>query len=110
MTMNTFDEIEESIVETSFGRKRRRNKGNWKREVGKRCRSSGGGKIPGIWCHHNSTNSRALMLTFDDLANISTNVYPSNDRVKQDATLLSFMKILTCKRVRVNEDKRKKSR
>ena len=35
MKMNTFDEIEESIVETSFGRKRRRNKSNWKREVGK---------------------------------------------------------------------------
>ena len=71
MKMNTFDEIEESIVETSFGRWRRRNKGNWKREVGKRCRSSGGDKIPGISCHHNSTNCRALMLTFDDLANIS---------------------------------------
>ena len=81
--MNTFDEIEESIVETSFGRKRRRNKGNWKRDVGKRCQSSAGGKIPGISCHHNSTNYCALMLTFDDLANISTNFYSSNDRVKQ---------------------------
>ena len=52
--MNTFDEIEEPVVLSPDGRKRRRTPENHKRAKSKQMRHSGGGKIPASSCTHDS--------------------------------------------------------
>ena len=69
--MNTFDEIEEPVVLSPDGRKRRRTPENHKRAKSKQMRHSGGGKIPASSCTHDSdddTDERVWLygrLTYD---------------------------------------------
>ena len=58
--MNTFDEIEEPVVLSLDGRKRRRAPENHKRAKSKQMRHSGGGKIPASSCTHD-TNERVWL-------------------------------------------------
>ena len=59
--MNTFDEIEEPVVLSPDGRKRRRTPENHKRAKSKQMRHSGGGKIPASSCTHDSVVTMTLM-------------------------------------------------
>ena len=67
--MNNFDGIEEPVVVSSVGKKRKPSKDNHEREVRKRVRNSGGGKIPAIACSHSESKNfcHADKLTADDL-------------------------------------------
>ena len=54
--MNTFDEIEEPVVLSPDGRKRRRTPENHKRAKSKQMRHSGGGKSPQVRAHMTPMN------------------------------------------------------
>ena len=107
--MNTFDEIEEPVVLSPDGRKRRRTQGNPKRAKDKQMRHSGGGKIPVISCTQDTVENVCMVgkLTNEDIAKCSIQFYYSNDKVAQDAALLSYLQISKPKHCRIDDEARK---
>lgn len=109
--MNSFDGIEEPVSLSCIGRKKPRFPGLSERELAKRARHSGEGNVPTVNCQHNGTKTCfALSLSETDLKHFSNIFYLSNDKVKQDASLLNYMNITYAKRARVNDALRKKMR
>ncbi|CAL9689385.1 unnamed protein product [Knipowitschia caucasica] len=50
--MNNFDDIDEPVVISAIGRKRKPSKDNHSRETIKGMKHSGGGKMPAVICKH----------------------------------------------------------
>ena len=54
--MNNFDGIDEPVVVSAVGKKRKPSKSNHLREEIKKMRHSGGGKMPAVTCCHSHTH------------------------------------------------------
>lgn len=97
--MDMFDETEENVVLSTYGRKKKRKPDEHARNVAKKARHSGG--APSVACTHNIANvCQAATLSSEEIAYINQILYSTTDKVKQDATLLSYMNIETVKRRR----------
>ncbi|KAL1276037.1 hypothetical protein QQF64_035660 [Cirrhinus molitorella] len=96
--MYNFDGIEEPVVVSSVGKKRKPSKDNHEREVRKRVRNSGGGKIPAIACSHSESKNfcHADKLTADDLVKNFDTLYCHTTKAEQDQAIL---RLITVKRV-----------
>lgn len=92
--MDMFDETEENVVLSTYGRKKKRKPDEHARNVAKKARHSGG--APSVACTHNIANvCQAATLSSEEIAYINQILYSTTDKVKQDATLLSYMNIET---------------
>jgi hypothetical protein len=99
--MNDFDGIDERVVISPLGRKKRRCPEQSARSVSKKGRHSAVGKIPLISCEHNVQGMCvATRLSGDYLLRLFNILYSSTDKVKQDAILLSYMDIRKVQRGR----------
>ena len=109
--MENFDDIDEPVVLSPVGRKKRANSANSARSVSKQMRHSGAGRIASISCVHKARNvCMATSLSEDDLKFAHSQFYTVQDKLKQDATLLSYMDIQKCVRRRAKvEDVEKRN-
>lgn len=96
--MNNFDGIEEPVVVSSVGKKRKPSKENHEREVRKRVRNSGGGKKTAIACSHSESRNicHADKLAADDLVKNFDTLYCHTTKAEQDQAIL---RLITVKRV-----------
>lgn len=110
--MEQFDELEERVMLSPVGRKRKRDLNNNKRAREKKFRHSGGGTIPSVNCKHENVVNVCLAnrLSSDDIAHCNNQLYAVHDKVKQDATLLSYLDIEKPRRIRVPDNARKCNR
>ncbi|XP_052427306.1 uncharacterized protein LOC127969418 [Carassius gibelio] len=95
-----YDEMDEPILMTSNGRRKRRLPQNSSRYKAKVNRYSGNGLVASVACTHNTSWCRAVTLKESDLFYIKQQLYSTNDKVEQDAILLSRMDAMPCKRRR----------
>lgn len=103
--MDNFDDIDEPVVLSPAGRKRKCKPGTHARSIAKKARHSGAGKIAHISCTHNARNvCMATSLSDDDLKYAHDQLYSTTDKVSQDATLLSYMDVRKCARRRNKVD------
>ncbi|XP_041365380.1 uncharacterized protein LOC121380568 [Gigantopelta aegis] len=103
--MENFDDIDETVVLSPIGRKRENNSGNSGRSLAKNARHSGAEKPASISCVHNVRNvCLATSLSNDDLTYAHDRLYSTENKVTQDATLLSYMDIGKCVRRRPRID------
>ena len=97
--MNTFDETVEAVALLTSGRKKKRKPEEYGRSVAKKARHRGG--VPRVACRHNHDHwCQAARLSDVDVAYINRVLYTTSDKVKQDATLLSYMDIRPVRRRR----------
>ncbi|KAK3764422.1 hypothetical protein RRG08_040018 [Elysia crispata] len=110
--MNNFDESYEDVTLTVGGRRKLADKTQHAKEVTKRARHSGGGKVPAIKCTHTSEKGccMAELLTGGDLAMNMEKFYASANKVEQDAYLLRLIRVEQPKRLRTKDEDRKRSR
>ncbi|XP_061746904.1 uncharacterized protein LOC133545391 isoform X2 [Nerophis ophidion] len=100
-TMEASAEMDEPVVLSTQGRKKKRMPEGSARALAKKARHSGDGKLQTIACaHNNNAMCVASTLSPEDLAYMKGQFYLTQDKVKQDATLLSYMDVQTCKRRR----------
>ena len=100
LVMEKFDEIDEPVLLSPSGKKRRRQHENSARALAKRPRYSGDEKIPRVSCTHKAGVCTASTLTKNDLVYIKGQLYATTDKVKQDAIPISRMAVQQCKRKR----------
>ncbi|CAM1328338.1 Uncharacterised protein g9739 [Pycnogonum litorale] len=95
-----FDEMDEYVIESPTGKRKRRNPLNSSRQVKKNARYSGENKIPTLSCNHNSSNCKASTLSENDLNYVFNQLYAINCKVKQDSMILSYLNCSQVKRRR----------
>ena len=61
--MNTFDGIDEPVVDSAVGKKRKPSKSNHLREEIKKMRHAGGREMPTVACSHTTASNLCRMLT-----------------------------------------------
>ena len=94
--MENLKETAESVM---FSPSRRAE--TYSRNVAKKARHSGQGKVPSIACkHHSDKVCQASALSAEDVTKINRELYSTTDKVKQDAALLTYMHIMPVKRRR----------
>lgn len=105
-TMDYFDSFEEPVAMSTPGRKRR--VGVSKRNESKRQRYSGEGHVPRVACNHaNDSFCVGRNLNDSDISYCSEKLYRTNNKVEQDAILLSYMDISAPKRLCAEESRQK---
>ncbi|XP_035801270.1 uncharacterized protein LOC118469885 [Amphiprion ocellaris] len=101
--MENFGQTEEAVALTASGREKKRKPDEYARNAAKKARYRGG--VPTVACSHNLANvCQAAKLSGEEVAYINSVLYSTTDKVKQDATLLSYMDILPVKRRRPKVD------
>ena len=90
--MNNFDESYEDVTLTVGGRRKLADKTQHAKEVTKRARHSGGGKVPAIKCTHTSEKGccMAELLTGGDLAMNMEKFYASANKVRPIKTRIDL--------------------
>ena len=110
--MNSFDGISERVAISLIGRKRKR--GPDQRQIDKKRRHSGGGKIPQIACGHTAEGSSELCyanrLTEGDILMNFKQFYSLPTKPQQDETILRLMEVTKPRRVRIMEDARQRDK
>ncbi|CAL9701146.1 unnamed protein product [Knipowitschia caucasica] len=110
--MAGFDDAEEAVLLSPRGRKRKRKPEEHDRKLAKNARHSGGANAA-VACVHNNVNvCQAAKLSPEDIDYIHHTLYTTTDKVKQDATLLSYMDVTAVKRRRskIEDSAQQKSR
>lgn len=100
--------MDEPVILTLNGRRKRCLPQNSARYKEKENRYSGNGLVASVACTHNSSSCSAATLKESDLLYIKQQLYFTNDNVKQDAILLSHMDAMPCKRRRQVEAEEKR--
>uniref|UniRef100_A0A3P8TGH4 TRASH domain-containing protein n=2 Tax=Amphiprion percula TaxID=161767 RepID=A0A3P8TGH4_AMPPE len=101
--MENFGQTEEAVALTASGREKKRKPDEYARNAAKKARYRGG--VPTVACSHNLANvCQAAKLSGEEVAYINSVLYSTTDKVKQDATLLSYMDIVPVKRRRPKVD------
>uniref|UniRef100_A0AAV2LL28 VPS10 domain-containing protein n=1 Tax=Knipowitschia caucasica TaxID=637954 RepID=A0AAV2LL28_KNICA len=110
--MAGFDDAEEAVLLSPRGRKRKRKPEEHDRKLAKNARHSGGANAA-VACVHNNVNvCQAAKLSPEDIDYMHHTLYTTTDKVKQDATLLSYMDVTAVKRRRskIEDSAQQKSR
>ncbi|XP_060790810.1 uncharacterized protein LOC132894682 [Neoarius graeffei] len=105
-----YNGMDEPVLQTVNGRRKRRVVENHVCYKAKMNRYSGENTENGIACNHNRLMCAAASLTQNDLAYFKNQLYTSKDKVEQDAILLSHLEIMPVQRRREqvdDEDKRR---
>lgn len=102
--------MDEPILMTSNGRRKRRLPQNSSRYKAKVNRYSGNGLVASVACTHNTSWCGAVTLKESDLFYIKQQLYSTNDKVEQDAILLSHMDAMPCKQRRQQVEAEEKRR
>ena len=103
--INEYDELDEPVVSSPQGRKRKRDSSHYAKNVEKRLRHSGMSIEPTIACNHKvQSTCLAASLTEDDLNFLHRSMYSESDKVMQDALLLTYMDIKPVTRRRSTAD------
>lgn len=108
--MNDFDSLDERVVTSPVGRKRRVRKDGTKRAENKRKLYGGDGHVPHVSCDHNENWCLGGTLQPGEVVFCADRFYSTTVKTKQDAILLSYMNINKAKRSRVKDDRRKRQR
>lgn len=105
--MNTFDGINEPVVVSAVGKKRKPSKNNHLRENVKKMRHSGGGKMPAVTCTHKKSLKNfchADTLTPDDLRRNFESFYGHSTKIEQDQAILQLITVKKVQRRRPKVD------
>lgn len=89
-----YDEMDEPVLLTLNSRRKRYLPQNSARYKAKESRYSGNGSVSSVACVRNSFSCSAVTLKESDLLYIKQQLYFTNDKVKQDAILLSHMDVM----------------
>ena len=102
--MNQFDGMDEPVIVSVVGKKRKPSKSNHEREKNKKMRHSGGGKMPAVKCSHKKATNfcHADTLTPGDLMKNFQSFYSASTKVEQDQIILQ---LITVKRVQRRRQK-----
>ncbi len=100
----------EPVLLTLNGRRKRYLPQNSAHYKAKENRYSGNGLVTSVACTHNSSSCSAVTLKESDLLYIKQQLCFTNDKVKQDAILLSHMNVMPCKRRRQQVEAEEKRR
>ena len=95
--MNDFDGLDEPVLVAPIGKKRKPSKSNHNREIVKKMRHSGGGKVSVVVCTHTAAQNHgfchANKLSPDDIAMNFAKFYQGGNKVQQDEQLLLLMSV-----------------
>ena len=91
--MDSTDLTSESVQRTNFGRKRKRNPNNYKRNLQKSKKLNGGNHIPSIICKHNDRCCKASTLSLEDAYALNYKFHDITSKKDQDAFLLTYMTV-----------------
>ncbi len=92
--MNNFYRINEPVVVSAVGKKRKPSKSNHLREEIKKTRHSGGGKMPAVACAHTTASHfcHADTLTSGDLLRNFQLFYSKSTKTEQDQAIFQLIK------------------
>src|SRR5277367_1441834 len=95
------------LAEEGKAKKKRRCKGKWAKNVKKaRVNSMAAKQPPRIACNHvRKAFCEADALTQEDITHFHGYLYKDSDKLRQDATILSYITTQTPKRRRVGDNK-----
>ena len=105
--MNDFDGLDEPVLVAPIGKKRKPSKSNHNREIVKKMRHSGGGKVSVVVCTHTAAQNHGFChakLSPDDIAMNLTKFYQGGNKVQQDEQLLLLMSVGKTQRRRKKVD------
>ena len=106
--MNHFDRMDKLAVVSVVGKKRKPSKLHHNREVIKKMRHSGGGKMPAVTCTHTHTKNtnfcHADKLTPGDLLKNFHSFYCNVTKTDQDRAILQLTNVKNVKRRRLKVD------
>ncbi|XP_041362797.1 uncharacterized protein LOC121378605 [Gigantopelta aegis] len=105
--METYDAVDEPVMLSPTGKRKRRRPRSSARSIAKTARYSGKGLIPRLTCTHKNALCTAGTLNENDLAYIKGQLYVTKDKVEQDAILVSHMDIGQVKRRRQRDPRDK---
>ena len=91
--MESSDLTSEQVQRTNFGRKRKRNPKNYKRNLQKAKKLNGGNHIPRIVCKHNDRCCKASTLNLEDAYALNYKFHDIQSKQEQDAFLLTYMTV-----------------
>ncbi len=106
--MNNFDGIDEPVVVSAVGKKRKPSKSNHLREEIKKMKHSGGGKMPAVACSHTTASNfcHADTLTSGDLLRNFQLFYSKSTKTEQDQAILQLIAVKKVQRRRPKFDNR----